>query len=172
MNTKAVLSVGLLLLVGAGLLQWFRRSDGLHKLEGQAAPRFELSDLDGQTVSLAQLRGKIVMLDFWATWCAPCRISMPILDKLQREFSNDMVLLAVNLQEPRDLVREYVARQNVRSRVLLDPEGNVMRQYESESIPMQVIIDQEGIVQLVNIGLSPRMEDQLRGEINRLRNNN
>src|SRR5437867_4307714 len=172
MNTKAVLSVGLLLLAGAGLLQWFRRSDGLHKLEGQAAPRFELSDLDGQTVSLAQLRGKIVMLDFWATWCAPCRISMPILDKLQREFSNDMVLLAVNLLEPRDLVREYVARQNVRSRVLLDPEGNVMRQYESESIPMQVIIDQEGIVQLVNIGLSPRMEDQLRGEINRLRNNN
>ena len=172
MNTKAVLSVGLLLLVGAGLLQWFRRSDGLHKLEGQAAPRFELSDLDGQTVSLAQLRGKIVMLDFWATWCAPCRISMPILDKLQREFSNDMVLLAVNLLEPRDLVREYVARQNVRSRVLLDPEGNVMRQYGSESIPMQVIIDQEGIVQLVNIGLSPRMEDQLRGEINRLRNNN
>ena len=172
MKTKAVLVAGLLLLAGAGLLQWFRRSDDWHKLEGQAAPRFELSDLDGRTVSLAQLRGKIVMLDFWATWCGPCRISMPILDKLQKEFSDDLVLLAVNLLEPRDLVREYVARQNVRSRVLLDPEGKVMRQYESESIPMQVIIDQEGVVQLVNIGLSPRMEDQLRGEINRLRNNN
>ena len=145
---------------------------GEHKLMGVLAPQFELSDLSGGTVSLAQFRGKIVMLDFWATWCGPCRISMPILDRLQKEFSNDMVLLAVNLREPRDLVRDYVARQNVRSLVVLDLEGNVGEEYESESIPMQVIIDQEGVVQHVSVGVIPRMEEQLRTEINRLRDRN
>jgi thiol-disulfide isomerase/thioredoxin len=139
---------------------------------GGPAPQFELSDLEGRKVSLAQFRGKIVMLDFWATWCGPCRFSMPILDRLQEEFSNEMVLLAVNLREPRDVVRDYVARRNVRSRVVLDLEGDVGEEYESASIPMQVIIDQEGVVQHVSVGLIPRMEDQLRTEINRLRNTN
>ncbi len=136
---------------------------------GASAPAFQLSDLRGQTVTLAQFKGKVVILDFWATWCGPCRMSMPMLEKLQLEHPNDLKLLAINLEEPRDQVRDYVARQNIRATVLLDSEGKVGRIYGSESIPMQVIIDKKGIVRDIKVGFSPRMGEQLRQQLEQLR---
>ena len=135
---------------------------------GVSAPEFKLADLRGQQVSLSQFRGKVVILDFWATWCGPCRLSMPILEKLQEEHPNDLKLLAINLEEPRDEVRDYVARRNIRTTVLLDLEGKVGRIYGSESIPMQVLIDKNGIIRDVKIGFSPRMGDQLRKQLDQL----
>lgn len=136
---------------------------------GGSAPSFELSDLRGQTVSLSQYKGKIVILDFWATWCGPCRLSMPLLEKLQKENPNDLKLLAINLEEPLDIVRDYVARQNINTTVLLDSEGKVGRIYGSESIPMQVLIDKKGIIRDVKVGFSPRMGEQLRKQLDQLR---
>jgi len=136
---------------------------------GASAPAFQLSDLRGQTVSLAQFKGKVVILDFWATWCGPCRLSMPLLEKLQMDHPNDLKLLAINLEEPRDQVRDYVARQNIRTTVLLDSEGKVGQIYGSESIPMQVIIDKKGIVRDIKVGFSPRMGEQLRQQLEQLR---
>ena len=136
---------------------------------GASAPAFQLSDLRGETVTLAQFKGKVVFLDFWATWCGPCRMSMPMLEKLQLENPNDLKLLAINLEEPRDQVRDYVARQNIRTTVLLDSEGKVGRIYGSESIPMQVIIDKKGIIRDIKVGFSPRMGEQLRQQIEQLR---
>jgi thiol-disulfide isomerase/thioredoxin len=136
---------------------------------GSSAPSFELSDLRGQTVSLSQFKGKIVILDFWATWCGPCRLSMPLLEKLQKENPNDLKLLAINLEEPLDLVRDYVARQNINTTVLLDSEGKVGRIYGSESIPMQVLIDKKGIIRDVKVGFSPSMGEQLRKQLDQLR---
>ncbi len=135
---------------------------------GISAPEFQLADLRGQPVSLSQFRGKVVILDFWATWCGPCRMSMPILEKLQEEHPNDLKLLAINLEESRDEVRDYVARRNIRTTVLLDLEGKVGRTYGSESIPMQVLIDKKGIVRDIKIGFSPRMGDQLRKQLDQL----
>ena len=83
---------------------------------GQAAPNFKLPDLSGQQVSLDQYKGKVVMLDFWATWCGPCRMTMPLMESIQKEYADTLVLLAVNLQEPRDVVRDYVRAQNIHSR--------------------------------------------------------
>ncbi len=137
---------------------------------GQPAPAFKLADLNGNEVSLDQFKGKVVLLDFWATWCGPCRMSMPLLEKLQSQYTSDLALLAINLEEPRDLVAGYVKRQNLHSRVLLDEEGEVGRKYRSGSIPMQVLIDKDGVVRHVQIGFSPRMGDQLRGQIEQLRN--
>jgi thiol-disulfide isomerase/thioredoxin len=159
-------------MLGALSLQCSAPRDPDGQLVGQPAPAFELRDLEGHRVSLDQLRGKIIMLDFWATWCGPCQISMPIMDRLQKEFSGDVVLLAIDVMEPEETVREYVSRQNVRSKVLLDPEGSVGEVYGSGAIPMQVIIDQQGVVQHVNVGLSPRREASLREQINRLRATN
>src|SRR5512137_2894846 len=96
---------------------------------GQAAPNFKLPDLNGQQVSLDQYKGKIVMLDFWATWCGPCRMTMPIVENLQKEYADTMVLLAINIQDPRDVVRDYIRAQGIRSRVLLDEEGLVAQRY-------------------------------------------
>lgn len=135
---------------------------------GRPAPKFELPDLSGRPVSLTQYEGKIVLLDFWATWCGPCRLSMPVLEDLQKEYPNELVLLAVNLQESQDDVREYVSARHITSRVLLDQEGKVGTTYGSESIPMQVLIDQKGIVRDIRMGFSPDMGAHFRGQIREL----
>ena len=109
------------------------------------------------------------MLDFWATWCGPCRMTMPLLEKLQHEFPNDLALLAINLQEPDDVVREYIREQNISSQVLLDKEGSVGLAYGAESIPMQILIDRNGITRDIQLGFSPGMASQLRDEIQKLR---
>jgi thiol-disulfide isomerase/thioredoxin len=135
---------------------------------GQEAPGFRLPSLDGRQVSLSDLRGKIVLLDFWATWCGPCRLSMPQLESLQQEYAQNMVLLAINLQETPEEVRSYTHSRNLKSMVLLDRDGTVGSMYKSRSIPMQVMIDQEGVVRHVQVGYSSRMADQLKEEINKL----
>ena len=135
---------------------------------GKAAPQFTLQDLAGREVSLADYRGKIVILDFWATWCGPCRMTMPMVDDIQKEYAGKMSVLAINLQEPKDVVREYILTQNLHSEVLLDEDGSVARQYGAAAIPMQLLIDQNGIVRNITTGFDPRMGSQIRAEINSL----
>lgn len=133
-----------------------------------AAPEFALPDLGGQTVALKDFRGKVVMVEFWATWCGPCRMSMPLMESLQKEFASDMVLLAVNVQETREDVLDYVRAHGVHSRVLLDAEGSVGAAYGADSIPMQILIDRKGIVRHVQAGFGPDTASQLRSEIQKL----
>jgi thiol-disulfide isomerase/thioredoxin len=135
----------------------------------QPAPVFSLKDLNGQEVSLAQFKGKVVMLDFWATWCGPCRATMPEIEKLQQEHPNDFTLLAVNLGEPADRVLPYVRSQNIQSRVLLDVDENVGRDYGITSIPMQAVIDKEGILRHTQLGMYPGWREELWSEIEKLR---
>ncbi len=138
---------------------------------GQPAPAFKLPDLNGNQVSLEQFKGRVVLLDFWATWCGPCRMSMPQLERLQAQFPSDLALLAINLEEPRDQVDSYVKQQNLHSRVLLDEQGEVGRVYRSSAIPMQVLIDKAGVIRHVQMGFSPRMGEMLREKVEQLRNN-
>jgi thiol-disulfide isomerase/thioredoxin len=136
---------------------------------GQAAPQFTLPDLDGHRVSLEQYEGKIVILDFWATWCGPCRITMPVLDTMQEQYSGKLVLIAVDFNEPKELVREYVLSENPGSKVLLDEDGAVGDKYGVISLPTQILIDQEGTIQYVGRqGIAPGWDSILRAEINKL----
>jgi len=145
----------------------FRKSGS--PLIGQPAPAFELTDLSGATVRLSQFHGKVVLLDFWATWCGPCRRSMPMLDRLQAEIGGEVVLLAINLQESEDIVRSYIQRQGFRARVLLDHAGRTGSDYGIQSIPMQVLVDPEGVVRDVVVGFSPALEGRMREQIEKLR---
>jgi thiol-disulfide isomerase/thioredoxin len=135
---------------------------------GKAAPHFTLADMSGREVSLDDYRGEIVILDFWATWCGPCRMTMPILDEIQKEYAGKMTVLAINLQEPKGVVREYILRQGLSAKVLLDEDGSVDRQYGIVAIPMQYLVDQKGIIRLILNGFHPRMGSQIRDEINKL----
>jgi thiol-disulfide isomerase/thioredoxin len=135
---------------------------------GKAAPPFKLSDLRGREFSLDQYKGKVVLLDFWATWCSPCRMTMPLLEKLRHEYHGGLVLLAINLQETEDVVRDYVRQQNLSSQVLLDEEGSVAEAYGAQSIPMQVLIDKNGSIRFVQLGFNPGMAAELRTEIEKL----
>jgi thiol-disulfide isomerase/thioredoxin len=137
---------------------------------GQPAPKFKLRDLNGKEITLDQYKGRVVLLDFWATWCNPCRMTMPIFERLQKEYSSTLVLLAINLQEPKETVQEYVYSQGIHSQVLLDEEGSVGMAYGTESIPMEVLVDKQGIVRQVHMGYDPRSTiSKLRAEIEQLR---
>ena len=163
---RKLMWVGCCLVLGTAFLTCSRRQTGV--MVGQEAPGFQLATLDGRQVSLSGLRGKIVLLDFWATWCGPCRLSMPQLDNLQQEYEQNLVLLAINLNESPETVRGYTHSRNLKSVVLLDSEGTVGSTYKSRQIPMQVLIDQEGVVRHVQVGYSATMGEQLREEIDKL----
>jgi thiol-disulfide isomerase/thioredoxin len=136
---------------------------------GQAAPQFKLPDISGREVALDQYKGKIVILDFWQTTCPPCRYTMPMLDQIQDEYSGKLSVLAINLQEPKELVRNYILEQNLHSRVLLDAEYSVGDRYGIFAIPMQFLIDQDGIVRYKMTGIDPGRTPQIiRDEINKL----
>ena len=137
---------------------------------GRRAPDFKLLDLSGREVTLDQFEGKIVLLDFWATWCGPCRMVMPLLERLEKEYSDIMVQLAINIQEPKDMIEDYVQNQGIHSLVLMDQEGSVSQSYGAVAIPTQVLIDREGVVRYIQEGFSPATGlSRLRVEIEKLR---
>jgi cytochrome c biogenesis protein CcmG/thiol:disulfide interchange protein DsbE len=169
MKNRAFFYLLVLVLATMMILYFSRSPEGEGPIEvGRAAPQFQLDTLDGGQVSLSQYKGKVVLLDFWATWCGPCRMSMPLLERLQKEMPNDLVLLAINLEEPPDLVKSFVQQRNVQSKVLLDSEGKVSRVYNAASIPFQVLIDKNGVIRFIQAGFSSRMGEQLKSEVGKL----
>jgi len=109
------------------------------------APDFTLKDLNGSKVRLRDYRGKIVFLNFWATWCPPCREEMPSMDKVYNEFRNkDFVMLAINLQENAGRVKAFKERFRLNFPILLDSDGEVGLDYAVRSIPTSYLVDREG----------------------------
>jgi thiol-disulfide isomerase/thioredoxin len=139
---------------------------------GQTAPSFKLPDLDGREISLEEFKGKIILLDFWATWCSPCRMTMPVIENLSKEYPDDMVILAVNMQEKKETIEKYAFEQAIKSRILLDKEGTVSATYGAYAIPMQFLIDRSGIVRHIQTGYGPNMASQMRAQIEPLRQGN
>jgi thiol-disulfide isomerase/thioredoxin len=169
-SKKALIIFPVLFLLSVIAIQCTRpASETGQDMVGRNAPEFNLPDLAGHEVSLEQYKGKIVILDFWATWCQPCRMIMPMLDEIQEDYSGKLSILAINLQEPKDMVRDYTLRQNLHSRVLLDADYSIGDRYGVIGIPMQVLIDQNGIIRYVNEqGIIPGMDSRIRDEINKL----
>jgi cytochrome c biogenesis protein CcmG/thiol:disulfide interchange protein DsbE len=125
-------------------------------LEGKAAPAFKLPGLDGKTVALASLKGHVVILDFWATWCGPCRASLPHLDKLyQAEKANGVEVFALDQQEDQKDVEEFVKQTKLTVPALLDRDGKVGAAYGVEGIPQTVVIGKDGKVLKVFVGFGP-----------------
>jgi len=135
--------------------------DDTTSLKGAEAPDFTLSDLEGNEVSLSGLRGKVVFIDFWATWCPPCRESLPHTQSLsqhEKATSGDLVVLAVNAREAPDKVKKFMQDNNYTFRVLLDKDGKVLDSFKVRGIPTFVLIDREGKVAWVQVGFMPGSE--------------
>jgi thiol-disulfide isomerase/thioredoxin len=141
---------------GMRRVRHFMQSSPEHAaMEGQPAGDFTLETLaDSKPVKLSALKGKVVLLDFWATWCGPCRGWLPIVAKARRQFeSKGLVVYAVNEREPEDKVREYLEKQKLDIPVLLDLSGTVGSIYRASSIPLTVVVGRDGNVFRVMVGL-------------------
>ena len=118
---------------------------------GFRAPDFTLLDLEGEQVSLSDFRGQLVLINFWATWCPPCRDELPVI-QAQYEKSDDLVVLGVNFQEGADEVRSFVTNEELTFPILLDEEGRVTMTYRARALPTSFLVDAEGIITAVHIG--------------------
>ncbi|MFC2025050.1 redoxin domain-containing protein [Chloroflexota bacterium] len=132
---------------------------------GNIAPTFQLQDLNGQTVSLGDLMGKPVLLNFWATWCPPCRSEMPLLQEIYEGWSDKgLVLLAIDIGEHPTQVRKFLETHNLSIPVLLDTNGEVAQKYNIIPIPTTFFIDKDGIIQEKVIGAF-RNKEQIEGHL-------
>jgi peroxiredoxin len=139
-------------------------SNGLDSpLVGKAAPDFELTLLDGKRFRLTEARGRVIVLDFWATWCGPCIQAMPLVDAAVRDFADQGVqLVAVNLEETPKKITSMLERHKLDMTVALDRDGAVAGKYSATAIPQTVIIDRDGKIARLFVGGGPQVGDQIR----------
>jgi peroxiredoxin len=121
--------------------------------EGFTAPDFTLETLDGQTMTLSDLPGQVVLINFWATWCPPCRAEMPAIQQVHEQYSDQgFVVLAVNLQERDAQVTAFIDQMELTFPVLMDRDGDVANRYLVRSIPTTFFVDRSGVIQDVVVG--------------------
>jgi peroxiredoxin len=121
--------------------------------KGQRAPGFSLASLKGDKVSLAGLAGQVVVVDFWAQWCEPCKRELPELDKLQKAYAQRGVkIVAVNIDKQRDNADQLVRTLGLSLDVLLDPSGAVAATYDLPKMPSSYVVDKKGVVRFVHEG--------------------
>lgn len=121
--------------------------------EAPEAPDFQLYDLEGKLVSLSDLRGKPIMLNFWSAQCGPCVYEMPLLQQTYDEWSpKGLVLLTINFVESQSDVEQFLQKNNLSLPVLLDPTQEVARMYNAQRIPITYFIDKDGLAQAAKLG--------------------
>ncbi len=133
---------------------------------GTVAPDFTLRDLGGKEVKLSDLHGRPVLLDFWATWCAPCRAVMPVVELLHREFNDKgLVVLGVDDEDPEVIVK-FLQKSGYTLPTLHDPDRQVYNRYEVGGIPTMILIDKQGKIALFKVesGTYEELRDALRAQ--------
>lgn len=131
---------------------------------GNLAPDFTLDDLEGGKVRLSDLRGSAVFINFWATWCPPCRAEMPEIEAIHQKYKDKgVVVIGVDIMEPESTVRRFIQEGGYTWTFAMDTSGEVSAQYNITAIPTSYFIDREGIIRAVNIGAMTKraMEDKL-----------
>jgi thiol-disulfide isomerase/thioredoxin len=118
----------------------------------EPASDFTLTSLEGEEVSLSDFLGMPVMINFWATWCPPCKEEMPIIQRFLEEYQGDFIVLAVNVGEKEDIVREFAEENDFDFVFLPDPANATAFTYGVYAYPTSVFIDEEGMLQSVYIG--------------------
>jgi thiol-disulfide isomerase/thioredoxin len=152
---RAALASGVALL-GAGAFTW-RPAHAAHAVRswpaGRPVPPLDLVDLAGKRWRLEELTGQVVVLNFWATWCEPCRIEMPSLEAMAaRRRADRVVVAAVNYREAPEAIRGFLERAPFRPPILLDRDGEVGRRYQLRSLPTSFVIDRKGVIREVILG--------------------
>jgi len=133
------------------------------------APSFSLPSRSGDSVSLEQLKGQVVMLNFWASWCGPCRQEMPLLDQMHKRYSSlGFTLLGVNVEANTKDAERWLAETPVSFPVLFDKESKVSKLYDVNAMPSTVFIDRKGNVRYLHRGYKPGDESEYLNQIRAL----
>jgi thiol-disulfide isomerase/thioredoxin len=138
---------------------------------GQPAPDFALRSMKGPSVRLSEHLGEVVIINFWASWCGPCRQEMPLLDALYGKYQRaGLVLLSVNIDETLDPAIEMAQTLKVSYPVLFDTRKEVSRAYDVGSMPVTVLVDRAGVVRYVSEGYKPGYEKRYTEKLRELLN--
>jgi peroxiredoxin len=127
---------------------------------GNLAPDFSLTNLEGSQVSLSDFRGQVVLLNFWATWCAPCRVEMPGFQTYYENYrSQEFVVVGIDFNEPEETVRQFAQELGISFPLLLDPGGEIQDLFNIRGYPSSVFIRPDGTIGILHIGIM--VESQL-----------
>jgi cytochrome c biogenesis protein CcmG/thiol:disulfide interchange protein DsbE len=130
------------------------------------APDFTLPTHDGTEITLSHLKGKVVYLDFWASWCGPCRQSFPWLNELRAKNSpEDLQIIAVNLDSDQALAKKFLSKLPANFTVAYDPKGTVAEAYQLPGMPTSFLIDRNGLVVSRHIGFLKQDSEKLAQQI-------
>ena len=138
---------------------------------GDSAPSFRARSLDGsETISNTDLQGKVIFVDFWASWCGPCLKSLPEFENLQTSFSgrDDVVVLAINLDENPNDAKAFLKKINVSYKILADNKGVIPESFGVSTMPSSFIIDKEGVIRYVHKGYKAGDVNKIKSEIEQL----
>jgi thiol-disulfide isomerase/thioredoxin len=152
LNKKITIIVLIILLTGTFAFSYLNNNDSepdrpeVGVEVGKSAPNFELTDLDGNSVELSDYRGEKIFLNFWASWCPPCRAEMPDVQKLHEENFDNFKIIAVNVGENRSTAAEFINENNLNFKVVLDNSQEISREYLVRGIPTSYFLDENGVI--------------------------
>jgi peroxiredoxin len=138
------------------------------ELSGKA-PDFTLKSLTGKNIKLSEQRGNVVLLNFWASWCGPCRQEMPLLDKLHNRYKRlGFTVLGVNVEQDTSKANRYLQDVKVSFPILFDPNNTVSKRYDVSAMPTTVIIDRNGNMRYLHKGYKPGYEKEYQKQVRAL----
>ena len=156
-------------LLGAAFSVFAATSLASSGLAGMPAPDFALKSSTGENIRLSEYRGDVVMINFWATWCGPCRQEMPLLDELYTRYERvGFSLLGVNIDDDSSRAMAMISELGVSFPVLFDNRKEVSKLYEVDAMPVTVLVDRDGKVRHVHHGYKPGYEQKYLDEIRSL----
>ena len=137
--------------------------------DDQPAPDFTLEDAQGQAVTLSELRGQVVMINFWASWCGPCRQEMPLLEQIHQRYEPlGFKLIGVNVEENPADGQAFLKERPVSFPVLYDPENGLSKLFDVVAMPSTVLIDRQGNIRYLHHGYKPGYENDYQDQIRAL----
>lgn len=145
----------LLVVLGCMVLLGSAQARELQPYKGGATPPLILKDLNGKTVNLKDYRGQVVLINFWATWCPPCRAEMPSMQRLKEKMAGKpFAILAVDMGETQDVVRAYIREIKTDFTVLLDKDGHALKAWKVFAFPTSYVVDAQGKIRYGLFGAS------------------
>ncbi len=144
----------------------------VEELMNKPAPDFSLNKLDGTTLNLSSLKGKVILVNFWATWCGPCLAEMPSLNALYAKFKrSDVEVIAISIDEKKDTITSFLKKFSFDFPIVHDPELNIANSYKVFAYPTTFLIDKNGILQKKYIGEQDWIKEEIILEIKTFLNN-